>query len=242
MSNEYENNYGVTFGGKHSFRDYRLLPLSAPVISPPTVKTYYVEVPGSDGSLDLTEALTGYPTYGDRKGEFTFQFYAPKEDWYDIYNTIVHDLHGKKMDVLLDEDAQYFYKGRLSVDTPSFGKTRATIGIKGVFSSNRYKGEKYSGNSWEWDDFDFENGVAREYYKMPIRWAKRVVLLGSEIIVCPNFYVDSGQLTVFINGVPYDLQSGDNIFLNVLLTEENLNLTFTGLGEVTIKYRIGGDT
>ena len=240
MSNIYEQRYGVTFNGQHSFRNYRLLPTAEPVISPPDVKTYYVEVPGADGSLDLTEALTGYPTYGDRKGSFKFQIYAPKNEWYSVYNSVVHDLHGKSADVILDEDVQYYYKGRLSVNAPNFGKNKGQIEITGVFSSNRYVQDSYSGNDWLWDPFDFENGIAREYYQIPVRNSKTVTLIGSEIIVCPTFHLDSGNLSMIVNGTTYQLTSGDNIFLDVLLSEGELPVQFIGRGVVTITYRIGG--
>lgn len=240
MSNVYENRYGVTFNGLHSFRNYKLLPTSAPVITPPEVKTYYVEVPGADGSLDLTEVLTGYPTYGDRKGKFNYQFYAKKSEWYNVYNDIVHDLNGVQADVILDEDAQYYYKGRLSVGEPTFGKYKATIQITGTFKSEKYVLDSYSGNDWLWDPFDFENGIAREYYQIPVRNSKTVTLIGSELIVCPTFHLDSGNLNLTVDGVTYRLSLGDNIFLNVLLKEEEKQVTFTGRGVVTITYRIGG--
>lgn len=240
MSNKYETRYGVTFNGHHSFRDYHLLPTSAPVITPPEVKTHYIEVPGADGSLDLTEALTGYPTYGDRKGNFNFQFYAPKSEWYNVYNDIVHDLNGVSADVIMDEDAQYYYKGRLIVGTPTYGKYKATIQITGTFKSDKYVQDSYSGNDWLWDSFDFEHGIAREYYKIPVRISKTVTLIGSELIVCPKFTLESGNLTMTYDGAEYPLTLGDNIFLNVLLGEEEKQVTFNGNGVVTITYRIGG--
>jgi len=240
MSNKYETRYGVTFNGHHSFRDYHLLPTSAPMITPPEVQTFYVNVAGADGSLDLTEVLTGYVNYGDRKGEFNFQIYGDRSDWYNVYNEIVHDLHGKRADVILDEDAQYYYKGRLTVGNPTFGKHTANIKITGVFSSNRYVQDSYSGNDWLWNPFDFDNGIAREYYQIRIRNSKTITLIGSEIIVCPVFTLDSGYLSLTTGGNTYQLQAGDNIFLNVLLTENNLDVTFTGNGVVTITYRIGG--
>lgn len=240
MSNVYESRYGVTFNGLHSFRNYRLLPTSAPVITPPEVKTHYVEVPGADGSLDLTEALTGYPTYGDRKGMFAYQFYAPKSEWNNVYNDIVHDLNGKSADVILDEDAQYYYKGRLTVGTPTYGKYKATIQITGVFSSNRYVQDSYSGNDWLWDPFDFENGIAREYYKIPVRNSKEVTLIGSELIVCPTFKLESGSMIMVCDNANYTLNKGDNVFLNVLLKEEEKKVLFKGNGVITITYRIGG--
>lgn len=240
MSNIYNERYGVTFGVHHSFRDYHLLPTSAPIITPPTVNTYFVDVPGADGSLDLTDALTGYPTFGDRKGTFNFQIYAPKSEWYNVVNTLVHDLNGQRMNVILDEDKQYYYKGRLIVGTPSYGKFKATISITGTFGSNRYVADEYSGNDWLWNPFDFDNGIAREYYKIPVRNSKTVTLIGSEIIVCPKFTLESGYMSLVCDGVTYQLTSGDNIFLNLTLGEGEKQVTFNGRGIVTITYRIGG--
>ena len=45
--------YGITFGEKHSFNDWRLLLSERPNISPPEVKTDYIDIPGGDGSLDF---------------------------------------------------------------------------------------------------------------------------------------------------------------------------------------------
>ena len=240
MSNKYEQQYGVTFGGKHSFRNYRLLPTAMPQISPPSVNTFYVDVPGSDGSLDLTEVLTGYVTYGDRSGDFQFKIYAPRSEWYDIYNEIVHDLHGKKMDVILDEDAQYYYNGRLSVGSLQAGKNSAKLKISGTFSAYQYVIDTYSGNDWLWDPFDFENGIAREYYKIKVRNSKAITLIGSALVVCPIFTLESGNLTAIVNGNRYPLTLGENIFLDVLLTEDDLEVTLVGNGVITINYRIGG--
>ena len=43
--------YGVTLGGKHTYRDWGLLPKTRPTIAPPKVRTNYVDVPGLDLSL-----------------------------------------------------------------------------------------------------------------------------------------------------------------------------------------------
>ena len=41
--------FGVTFGDKHSYRDWGLIPKSRPVISPPAPKTNYISIPEADG-------------------------------------------------------------------------------------------------------------------------------------------------------------------------------------------------
>lgn len=241
MSNPYETRYGVTFNGHHSFNYYHLLPTAAPTIAPPVVKTFYVDIPGADGSLDLTEVLTGFPTYGDRKGEFNFLIYADRDEWYSIYNNIVYDLNGKQADVILDEDSDYFYRGRLTVDAPEFEKAKGEIKITGTFAAEKYVIGEHSGIDWLWNPFDFENGIAREYYKINVRNTKTVTLIGSSLIVCPKFTVESGYLSVMVDGNTYQLHTGDNFLLEVLLgQDEEKDVTFIGKGVVTITYRVGG--
>lgn len=240
MSIPYETLYGVSFGGKHSFREYGLLPLSKPVISPPAVKTYYVEVPGADGSIDLTEALTGYVTYGDRTGKFDYQLYAPKDEWLNVYNQIVSDLHGKAMDVVLDDDDKYYYHGRLSVGSLNVDKNKAKIQITGTFKSGRYAFDTTSGNDWLWNPFDFESDVAREYYQIRVKGEKQVTLIGSDLVVNPVFTLVSGAVGIKYNGGQYNLHSGDNAFANIVLTSTGVTVTLFGNGSVTISYKIGG--
>ena len=53
---------GVKFDNIHSVNDLGLS-LSTVEITPPEPKTYIIEIAGADGSLDLTEALTGDVKY-----------------------------------------------------------------------------------------------------------------------------------------------------------------------------------
>ena len=71
----------VTEGGKtydtfeviaNTWTDWHLIPSSRPSVVPPTIVTKYVEIPGADGVLDLSNFLTGRPTYGQRQGSFSF--------------------------------------------------------------------------------------------------------------------------------------------------------------------------
>ena len=54
--------YGVTIGDKHTFKDWGLI-CTKIEISDPERKTYYVSIPGRDGDLDLSEALSGEIQY-----------------------------------------------------------------------------------------------------------------------------------------------------------------------------------
>ena len=62
---------GVTIGEKHSYNDWGLI-LSSQTISPPTPQINMVSVPMRDGSIDITETLSGDVKYDDRTLTFTF--------------------------------------------------------------------------------------------------------------------------------------------------------------------------
>ena len=54
------SNNSAKINNKHTFRDYGLYVTNTNPVSPPEAKTEYIEIPGRNGAIDLTEALTGY--------------------------------------------------------------------------------------------------------------------------------------------------------------------------------------
>lgn len=61
---------GTTY--KDAYKDWGLVPETRPLVVPPEPKTKYLEIPGANGQLDLSEILTGYPVFNNREGEWTF--------------------------------------------------------------------------------------------------------------------------------------------------------------------------
>ena len=59
---------------KNTWDDWYLIPSSRPVFNPPSVKTQYIDIPGANGQIDLTESLTGYPVYKNREGSWNFMW------------------------------------------------------------------------------------------------------------------------------------------------------------------------
>ena len=111
---------------KNTWSNWHLVPTSRPLVNPPKPKTNYVEIPGADGALDYTEALSSAVHYGSREG--TWEFYVAVhateyesigfEGWYDLYNDILDFLNGKKLKFTLDsEDNKYVWVGRLTIDS-----------------------------------------------------------------------------------------------------------------------------
>ena len=107
--------HSVTFGSMNSFSDWHLVPESRPVIIMPDVKEVVVEVPGANGILDLSETLSGYPTYKNRLGSLKFHVLNDIEPWQRLYARIAKYLHGKRTTIVLEDDPQYYYQGRTSI-------------------------------------------------------------------------------------------------------------------------------
>ena len=99
---------------------FGLILLDGYTINPPPLKTYYVDVPGSDGKLDLTEALRGRASYDNRTMEFTFcvinveNIEAKKSE-------LNKFLHGKRYDFKISMDPNYIYHGRFTITEYSYG-------------------------------------------------------------------------------------------------------------------------
>lgn len=157
--------YGVTFGTKHTFKDWGLIPKSRPVISPPVPKTLYVDIPGADGLLDLTQALTRDVKYENRTITFEFNVLDARNRWSNIYSDILDYLQGQSMKIILDEDPTYYYIGRVQVNEWKSDKNTSIIAIEA--NVEPYKLAVVSTvEDWLWDPFNFETGVIQNYSNM----------------------------------------------------------------------------
>lgn len=158
--------YGVTFGDKHTYRDWGLLPTLRPEVSPPEPKIIRVDVPGADGSLDLTQSLTADVKYKNRKIDFEFLVIGGREHWSMLYSDILDYLHGQNMQIILDEDPEYYYNGRVEVDSWKSNQDMSRIAL--VAEVEPYKLSRISTTDpWLWDTFNFETGIITNYNAMP---------------------------------------------------------------------------
>src|SRR5690625_7190522 len=96
--------HSITFGDKNTWDDWHLIPSKRPSFNPPTVKSQYVDIPGGNGVLDLTESLTGYPLYNTRTGSWTFYVENGFKPWDELYSEISNYLHGQKLRAILEDD------------------------------------------------------------------------------------------------------------------------------------------
>lgn len=112
---------GVTIGGYHCERDLSCY-LAKRVINPPELQKNQIQIPGKFGIDDFTDALIGTPVFSNRIIRLELLSTLAFEEWPDTYSTILNNLHGKVVDVVFDEDSEYFYNGRCEVLSAEYDK------------------------------------------------------------------------------------------------------------------------
>ena len=232
---------GVTFGSKHSYRDWGLILKSRPVISPPSPKTVYVDIPASNGIIDLTESLTGDVKFANRTITCEFNVIDVRKKWSNIYSDVLDFLHGQMTTIILDEDPDYIYKGRVQVNEWKSNKRTATIVIEG--NVEPYKLEKFGSlENWEWDSFNFETGIIREYKDIVVEERLTLEIQGTRKTVVPTIIVtssDGSGMNVRFNNKYYRLDDGKNMIPYISIVAGNNTLVFEGNGTVSVDYRGG---
>lgn len=233
--------HSITFGDKNTWDDWHLIPATRPVFNPPEIKTHYVDIPGANGQIDLTESLTGYPLYENRTGSIEFYVANGYEDWAVLYSKIMNYLHGKRMRATLEDDRYFYYEGRFEVNKWTSDKWWSKITID--YDVYPYKKEpNTSVEPWLWDPFDFEQGIIRDYNALVVDGTLELEILGREEYVVPEITVDSDDgsgMTVKVGSTTYELSDGVNVNPNIVVGEANVTLTFTGNGTVSVNYQGG---
>lgn len=151
------NNHKINFDGKrvgsgstrHTSLDWFLSPVERPSIDKAEVKEHYVEIPGMNGGLDLTESLTGFPLYNYIEGSFEFKVLNDRKlpelndegdlvterdlPWEILNRDIRTFLNGKKKYMMLEDDPSWYYVGRFTVEKYDSSETvnsKITISYK----------------------------------------------------------------------------------------------------------------
>lgn len=210
---------GITFGTYHSYTDLELI-LSSKIIGAPSVKTETVEVPGADGVLDFTEFF-GEPKYNNRT--LTFEFVSIKAWASQLMQdlTIKNALHGKKMKIVLDDNPNYYFYGRVSVGDWTSENNIAKLTITCDCDPWRYK-------------------MTETTVTQSITDSGTVTLSNLRQSVVPRISTD-GAITIAWTGSSASLAAGDDQLIAALVIGQgNTTLTITGTATVTFKYQEGG--
>lgn len=224
-----------------TFDDWKIVPESRPLVSPPDVKTEYLDIPGADGSLDYTEALSGLK-YTNREGSWTFYVLNPLANiggkylkWNELYSLILKTVHGKRKRIWLESDPDYYYTGRIFVDQWNSNKDYSKITLKYIIDPWKYPINTTSNRDWLWNEL-FDNTIYYGTFDVVGQKYRNLINPSSEPIT-PSFYCTS-EMTVTFGSNKYTVPSGTSTSKFKIVTGDN-HMLFEGNGRVTVDYSMG---
>lgn len=107
-------------GNKDTFRDWQLYTWKDWVLDRPETKTIFVDIPLGDGTIDLTQALSGLPRYNDRMLSIPLLSNKDYYEFHKLYDDIKSYCHGKKMDIEIPTRRGYFLRGTVDITNYSW--------------------------------------------------------------------------------------------------------------------------
>ena len=221
----------------HTYDDHGLILRSA-YPSTPVPKTNYLDIPGRDGSIDLTEALGGVK-YEDRYLYITLTDLNYKLSVGEKFALLERQIDGRRVKVILDKIPAFYFIGRVtSFSDPEIegmvGTTTITVRIEpyrySIYDSN---------NPWLWDPFNFLTDMAIEDGNYIVSGMLRKDIIVGQSNVIPTITVSS-DMTLEFEGRTYELKPGVTYsnLIELVGNKENI-LIFRGNGTVKLDYRGG---
>lgn len=209
-------------------------------IGPPEANDVFVEVPGGK-TIDLSEA-NGPVSYKKRTISMELGGLKEKNAWRTFLSQFMNAYHGKKVEIIFDDDSLFYYSGRAYVKSDIERITR--IGrIEMEIISEPYKYEvKDSQEPWKWDPFNFVSSVIRYIGMVEITQNKNyIVIPKGNMLTVPVFEVsESNRLNVIYGGQSYELRNGKNRYPQIKVGgNSDVKLNFSGTGKVKVRYRGG---
>lgn len=228
----------------HTFQDWGLyVANSNNCIGSPVQYTSYVEVPGRNGKLDMSEAISGRPIFQSRPISIRLVGFNEINEWDSVISSFRNKVEGKICKIQFDNDPAYYWKGRVHIEAFN---SRFDYGsfILNIPMADPYKYDvNTSAEPWLWDPFNFETGVITQQGATVIDGSGSVTINHGHMITCPQIVVSnmqSGTFTVTHNGIEYGLTTGTNIIPSILVGgDDDVTLNFTGSATVQVVYRGG---
>lgn len=232
--------YGVKLNGVDTLKEYGLMLLADVKIGTPKLKETRKSIPGANGDLNLSYAITGRPTYENRPLSFSLFRSANDVTLTAIKSSLMGKYHGREVKIQFPFDRNRYYTGVLSVgETAGYNSGKFSVSAE-VYP---YKLEiNTSSEPWLWDDFNFEADTARDYLDLTVEGKASYTIVGSTMPVMPKFIVrsrDGNGIDIEIEKSRYHLPDGESTLLGFFLEPKDYTFDFYGHGTVTVEFRGG---
>ena len=209
---------GVRFGNYHSYDDFKLI-LSQKTIGTPSPKTETIDIPGGDGVLDLTDFF-GEVKYNNRELSFEFSTVVPQAQFMNLFSEVQNALHGQKMQIVLDDDADWYYVGRIAV---SEWKADRNIGKLTI----------------DCDCEPYKTKRAETVVAVEVSGETTVILPNSNKTVVPTIDI-TGEISLTYGTNFYTLSAGKYDLPAVRLAKGENTILLSGAGTAVFSYKERG--
>ncbi len=209
---------GIKFGDYHSFNDLSLI-LTRKELGSPQIKSKIVNVDGAHSHIDYTEYF-GEVKYDNMKHIFEFNSIIPQAQFLAQFSEVKNKLHGRMLKIVLDEEPDYFYLGRLTVSSFTNDKNIGVISIECDCKPWKYKKN--------------ETVVAQA-----INGSATIILQNSRMKVVPTIRT-TASMTIDFDGNSATIGAGTYTIPTLELSEGANEVVVTGTGNITFTYQEGG--
>ena len=212
---------GTDFGGIHSHRDLNLIQQTVEV-PPAEPKLNLIDIPGADGSKDMSTQPAGRVVFNDRVITWTFALY-PGDNWFDKQREVSNALNGRRFRITLDDNPDFYFDGRIAVKEHAKDKTLRQITVEATCAPYMLK---------QSETVRTANLTTTEL---------RLQLLNEFKPAVPKITV-TAQTTLGWNGGVFTLAPGEHRLLDIELPAGVSTLTAkttSGTGKITLVYREG---
>lgn len=208
---------GITFSTVHTYRDFGLIPTKKEIGSP-AVKESKLDIPGADGSIDMTDFF-GEPKYENVIHKFEFSALVSPDEAPALFSRVKNALHGKKHKIILDDDPAFYYVGRCHV----FG----------------YTDEKGIGKlSIECDCEPYKYKISKTAITIAINGTQTVTLTNSRKRAVPTITA-TAAMTIGFGGGSWTISAGTYTIPELELAEGDNPVEVTGTGSITFTWQEG---
>ena len=227
----------------HTYDDMGLYITNTDCIGAPKQYKRYIEIPGRNGLLDLSETIAGRQIYTGREIKIVLAGPRDKTTWSAALSVFRNRINGKVCHIIFDDDRNYYWRGR--IDIKDFSSVldlgKLTISIP---DADPYKYSIASSvEPWLWDPFNFETDIITYIGAITVVTTETVTIPAGHMPTCPNIVVSdktSVDFKVAVGGTTYDLIVGSNKIPAIMVGgDEDVEMTFTGDAKVQIVYRSG---
>lgn len=196
--------------------------LTALELSAPEYQEKFLDVPGRDGALDLSAALTnGAPTYHSRtltvKLECSEGNRLTREA---AINTMVNWLDGWRLDIVLPDDPDHYITGRVSVAKEYNDLAHAAVTVTAVCDPWRYAKDE-------------------TIYTLTAESTEKSAFLSNDgrRTAVPLLTITGGTILLKYGSFSWSLGDGTYQLPDLTLPQGGGSLTYSGTGTLRITYR-----